>query len=1678
MNFLISRFKKNFLFLIFFNIVIFSFTISAATYTVVNTNDNGIGSFRQAVINASWGDTIVFSGISYPDTIRLTSGPVNISNASITVMGPGANLLSISGEGLSQIITFGEGDAEFYGLSFNNGYAYGFLNGGAFNTSSGFLSLHDCIVSNNVSIGDSVQLSSAGLGGAIYNTNSLIIVRSSIINNKSIGGFGNDGYGGAIYQIGGSCTIINSTISGNTVNGGPAAIGTNSGIGGAIANQSGSLTISNSTISSNYAIDGAGGGIFNFPGGNITLTNTIIANNSSPSNSDVSGIFGSLGYNLIGVTGSSSGWTSFDIRNMNAKLGLLKNNGGPTPTHGILPGSPAIDAGDSTAAPPTDQRGFSRINDGNGDDIPNIDIGSYEAVIPLKPTGLAATHGDKTVFLTWNPNLEPNIRRYNIYRNGTPVDSVFFPSTMYADINLVNGQMYLYNITAVDSIGFESSLSLPDSANPNGPPRWQVPSDSLSFFEDDSLIIDLDDYVFDDSDPDDSLTISVPFASSVLEISFDPQTHIAVFKAPSDYNGMDSCVFRAVDPRGLVGTDTITIYIKPVNDPPYITTPLPDTTLIEDFGNLQIYDLTNYFDDVDNYSHHRDSLFATVQTLNGVAIASLVQDTILALTSIPDMNGIESVIVTVFDSMLTSVSDTFQVFVTALNDTPKIGNITGQTINEGENFAAITLDEFVTDVDNISSELEWTYFGNPELSVNIDSNRVATISTPDSNWNGSETITFRVTDPGNLFDEVDVTFTAIQINDPPYVKMHIPDTTLFEDFGNFLMIDLTTVFDDADMRYGDSLAGNISILNGLIDATVMDTLLYLRSVSNRNGIDIVIIDVFDLASATVSDTFMVTITTVNDTPVVSAVPDQIIFEGQEFPTVDLDNFVNDVDNADNELTWTFSGNSELIVTIDTSKVVKIVIPNLNWNGSETITFRATDPGNLYDEMNVNFIVNPINDYPVITALPDTFVTTYTDFIYQVDVFDPEGDELQYSDNSTLFDVDSAGLIDFRPTMSDTGKHEIIIYVSDNDTTVQDTFSLAVLPSIVSAPTILSVTGENQTLNVVWNHTQTQFYSGTRIKISKTIVHPDSGLLVLDTVLTTAGNISHRITGLDIDQLYYLSVYNYFAEGGDELHSTYALSSGATLGDLYAPLVTIDSKPDSIIYEAAVRFSFTANDTSLSPIGDIPENLWTNYILRNTTTGQEKRVDSLNTDEIVEYPLPDGLYEFNLWVYDRVGNGLDSAAFSAKFVINASKKTLPDRRWVLFSIPRDQNFALPTSLMTDSTVAIFRWDSKLEEYHQVTTTPLKPGFGYWLYAGRNIQVDLSSIPLQSTDSIEATIKTGWNQIGVPSAYSIEWNQVTLSSISPAAHNVPLPQAITDHLINPGIYWYPVSGYNWGSADTTFGNPWRGYWIHSNVDGVIKFPKAPAFHTIGNSINPLMKPLSDDWQINLSVTSNQFKDKKNIVGVSAAKQVQYMEPPIMDRYVSMYFKPDQDKLTAIYDAPFKDVKDVKKWQVYLETSEIKNEHAIDWQVPDNGVYYYLVDNRNEKIIDLNAETGYTFNPNSGKSEFTLYATFDPEFQPKIIPVDFKLKQNYPNPFNPVTTIEFGVPDFAENKVTRLKIYNLLGQEIATLIDGRLTSGYHKITWDGSNSTGRKVASGVYFYRLISGDKTLVKKMVLIR
>jgi hypothetical protein len=310
-------------------------------------NDDGTVTIDRSIVS----DNIGFEG----GGIRNLFGRVTVTDSSFS------RNLADTGEGIYSI----GGTAVITGSLFSDNSGGTFEGGAIYN--GGMMTVTGCTFSRN----------SQRFGAGIFNTGTLTVTATTFDGNR--------GQGGGIFNLQGTVAVTDSTFNGNRGVGGGIATDSNpvshsetmvtnctfsGNSGGAIRVPNSTVRITSSTLSGNDV-----GLVQVGPGALITARNTIVAGNAT----DVSGTLTSQGHNLIGDGTGGAGFTDTDLVGtadapIDPLLGPLQDNGGPTQTMALLPGSPARGAGDPTDAPEWDQRGpgFPRVVDGA------MDIGAYQ----------------------------------------------------------------------------------------------------------------------------------------------------------------------------------------------------------------------------------------------------------------------------------------------------------------------------------------------------------------------------------------------------------------------------------------------------------------------------------------------------------------------------------------------------------------------------------------------------------------------------------------------------------------------------------------------------------------------------------------------------------------------------------------------------------------------------------------------------------------------------------------------------------------------------------------------------------------------------------------------------------------------------------------------------------------------------------------------------------------------------------------------------------------------------------------------------------------------------------------------------------------------------------------------------------------------------------------------------
>ncbi|TOA44656.1 RTX toxin, partial [Vibrio parahaemolyticus] len=460
--------------------------------------------------------------------------------------------------------------------------------------------------------------------------------------------------------------------------------------------------------------------------------------------------------------------------------------------------------------------------------------------------------------------------------------------------------------------------------------------------------------VRDTDTPEDQLTVSLENNSNgyfVLVGNEVKLTQVGVDAVNNDELNLKDLTISASVSDGVNPTanDSDSLVVNRVNDAPTVENAIADQVLSEDFATYTI-DLNEVFKDTDS------SLEFSVSGNNSIQIS--IVSGVATITPTADWNGKETITFTAKDPSGESVSQTVNFTVApvvdieadstnVVEDTPTIINVLGNDTFEGK-------DKVVSlDAEN-----------GPKNGTVIVNNDGTVTYTPNDNYVGKDTFTYIVTS-GGVSESTTVEVNVTPVNDAPVAKDDIATTQ--EDTA--VTIDVLPNDTDVD---GDKLSiqsASVSEAQGKVE--IVDGKLVFTPAENFNGDAEITYTVTD-GALTDQATVKVTVNAVNDTPVVeSNIADQALAEDFTPYTIDLNTAFSDVDNVDGELTFSVSGNSNIQVAIVNG--IATITPTADWNGSETLTFTATDPSGESISQTVNFTVAPVADIVAdsVTVVEDT-----------------------------------------------------------------------------------------------------------------------------------------------------------------------------------------------------------------------------------------------------------------------------------------------------------------------------------------------------------------------------------------------------------------------------------------------------------------------------------------------------------------------------------------------------------------------------------------------------------------------------------------------------------------------------------------------------------------------------------
>jgi len=372
---------------------------------------------------------------------------------------------------------------------------------------------------------------------------------------------------------------------------------------------------------------------------------------------------------------------------------------------------------------------------------------------------------------------------------------------------------------------------------------------------------------------------------------------------------------------------------------------------------------------------------------------------------------------------------------------------------------------------------------------------------------------------------------------------------------------------------------------------------------------------------------------------------------------------------------------------------------------------------------------------------------------------------------------------------------------------------------------------------------------------------------------------------------------------------------------------------------------------------------------------------------------------------------------------------------------------------------------LIEFNNSSTFTFKPGNGFWVISRNaiNISQSNSTVTLNSDNSYSIALNNGWNIISNPFDKSVTWDSVISAN------------SLSSNLII----------YGWNAAWTTPGSfdPYNGYYFYNQQNlSSLKIPYNPN-GTISKTMSKSVAFNEKTGTASLRLSFNSGSEEKSfvIISIDSTSGNDYYKHDIIappGDFEDAGMTIQNDKLSAAYKNLLKEsrpmIGDGQAFDINI-TNKQKENATLNIEGVNNfkGYEVYLSDSYNYKLYNLKENNVIGLTPLPGSSYRVLIGNTDfiKEAENAMLPKGYNLYQNYPNPFNPVTTIEYSIP---KTGFVTLKIYNILGKEVAALVDEQQTAGYYRVTFPSKGN----YESGVYFYRIQAGSFTQTKKLLLIK
>ncbi len=605
-----------------------------------------------------------------------------------------------------------------------------------------------------------------------------------------------------------------------------------------------------------------------------------------------------------------------------------------------------------------------------------------------------------------------------------------------------------------------------------------------------------------------------------------------------------------------------------------------------------------------------------------------------------------------------------------------------------------------------------------------------------------------------------------------------------------------------------------------------------------------------------------------------------------------------------------------------------------------------------------------------------------------------------------------------------------------------------ITNMVSTNAVFTFTGgtthtilPNDSLTISVTFTPAAAISYTE-KLTITSNDPDSGTLEVN--LTGTGIPLRPTITLNLPELAYENVQV----------GTYAVSS-LTVGNsgqatLNVTNVIIDGT--AFRYVGATTFSVAPGATTSMNIGFLPTAV-TSY------TGKLKIVSNSSTGDTT--------------VLNMSGTGTTTTAVK-KFLAG----------WNLMSIPVTPANSLASSII-GSNISPFYLYGFNNANGYVSKDSMLVGNGYWL--GIEDSLNLSMIGVGATGTVTKSAVQGWNLVASPFILKYLKSDVLFKK---GLETISADSAVTRGWIQNAYYDYLPTTKTYSLSDTL--KQWKGYWFAALVQDLqMKYDMLEGHGNPLKMQEDLLEPSVNDWKVNILASINGAEDNLLQFGANSKAgdgfdaRFDLAKPPVTPTNSSVQTYFDNSIWNTVFSKFAYDIKKAyaspaegKIWE-FKVVSNTSGPVTLSWndilvQIPQalqNAYKFSLTGFGIQTPLNMMSTTNYSFTAEANAVyTFVINSTVTGVDENEINDYSFRLEQNYPNPFNPSTVITYSIP---EQTFVTIKVYDILGNEVTTLLNKQVNTGIHQVTFNASG-----LSSGVYFYTIKAGNFVNTKKLMLTK